>query len=60
MTRAKGLVAAKLQQQADEVVKRFQVLTARKSQLQESLALDLTDRVIDNLMRFRETVAIGS
>ena len=59
MTRANGLVAAKLQQQADEVDKRFQVLTARKSQLPESLAFYLTDRVIDNLMRFRETVAIG-
>ena len=59
MTRAKGLVAVILQQQADEVDKRFQVLAARKSQLPESLALDLTDRVIDNLMRFRETVAIG-
>ena len=59
MTRAKGLVAAKLQQQADEVDKRFQALTARKSQLQESSPPDLTDRVIDNLMRFREIVAIG-
>jgi hypothetical protein len=59
MTKAKGLVAAKLQQQADEVDRRFQALTARKSELQESLTLDLTDSVIDDLMRFREAVALG-
>jgi hypothetical protein len=34
-------------------------LTVRKAELQDSLTLELTDSVIDDLMRFRETVAVG-
>lgn len=54
-----GIIAAKLEQQGDEVGRRDQALTARKVELQETLAFELTDRNIDNLLQFRETVALG-
>lgn len=57
--RAKGIIAAKLEQQADEVDRRYQALTARIAELQEALAFELTDSNIDNLLKFRETVAAG-
>jgi len=57
--RAKGIIAAKLEQQAGEVDKRYQALTTRQSELQEALAFELTDRSIDNILQFRETVAAG-
>jgi hypothetical protein len=57
--RAKGIIAAKLQQQADEVDRRYQALTARKIELEEGLAFELTDNTIDDLLSFRETVAVG-
>ena len=49
----------KLEQQGDELNKRYRALEARKIELQEGLAFELTDRHIDNLFRFRETVALG-
>jgi len=57
--KAKGIIAAKLEQQGDEVNKRYQALTKRKIELQDSLAFELTERNIDNLLKFRETVAVG-
>jgi hypothetical protein len=57
--KAKGLIAAKLERQGDEVNKRYEALTRRKSELQEALAIELTDNMISNLLRFREVVALG-
>ena len=34
-------------------------MSARKIELQETLALELTDQTINNLLQFRETVAVG-
>jgi len=49
----------KLIQQGEEVNKRYQALTNRMKKLQDSLALELTEHNIDNLLQFRETVAMG-
>src|SRR5215207_22742 len=57
--KAEGLIAAKLERQGDEVNKRYEALTRRKSELQEALAIELTDNMISNLLRFREVVALG-
>jgi len=57
--KAKGIIRAKLEQQGEEVNKRYQALTRRKAKLQEVLAVELTDRNIDNLLEFREAVAVG-
>jgi hypothetical protein len=59
ISKTKGIIKAKLQQQGDEVNKRFEALTKRKIDLQETLALELTEQTIDNLLEFRETVALG-
>ena len=55
----KGVIAAKLKRQADGVDRRYQALTAREMELQEALTLQLTNRNMDNLLQFRETVAAG-
>jgi len=57
--KAKGIIAAKLEQQADEVNRRYQALTDHKVKLQQALAVELTDRNIDNLLEFREAVVVG-
>ena len=57
--KAKGVIAAKLEQQGEEVNRRYQALTKRKVELQEALAIELTERNIDNLLEFREAVAVG-
>jgi hypothetical protein len=57
--KAKGIIAAKLERQGEEVNKRYEALTRRKSELQEALAIELTENMIGNLLRFRETVALG-
>ena len=54
-----GLVAARLEQQAHEVDRRYQALCSRKAELQEALKLELTDDMVENLMQFREIVAEG-
>jgi hypothetical protein len=59
MPKAKGIIATKLEQQADEVDRRYKALTARKTELEEALALELTDNTLDDLLLFRETVATG-
>ena len=55
----KGIVGAKLQQQADEVDRRYQALQARRAELVQDLELELTDTTINDFLRFRETVALG-
>jgi hypothetical protein len=55
----RGLVGEKLQVQADEIEHRYQLLQARKLKLEEELRSELTDRTIDDLLQFRETVAVG-
>ncbi len=60
MRKTKGIVRAKFEQRGDEVNKRYQALTKRKAELDEALAIELTDRNIDNLLEFREDVAVGS
>ena len=57
--KVKGLVGERLQQQADEVDRRYQALTRRKGEIQESLAVELTENTIGNLLQFREAVALG-
>jgi len=57
--KAKGIIAAKLEQQADEVNRRYQALMAHKVELEEALDSELTNQSVDNLLQFRETVAIG-
>jgi site-specific DNA recombinase len=59
IAKVKGIIAAKLEQQADEVDRRYQALTARMMELQESLTLEFTDHNIDDLLQFRETMAAG-
>jgi hypothetical protein len=48
-----------LEQQGEEVNKRYQALAKRKIELQEALAVELSDNTINNLLQFRETVALG-
>jgi site-specific DNA recombinase len=54
-----GIVWKKLRAQSDEVNRRYQVLEERKAKLEEELRLELTDSTIDDLLQFRETVAVG-
>lgn len=55
----KGIVGAKLEKQAEEIEKRYQALTRRKIEIQDDLAVELSDSTINNLLQFRETVALG-
>ena len=55
----KGIVGKKLEQQSEEVDKRYHALMQHKSQLQEALAVELTEDTIDNLLHFRKTVDLG-
>ena len=57
--KVKGVVGERLEKQADEVDQRYQALTARKIELQETLAVELTENTIGNLLQFREAVALG-
>jgi site-specific DNA recombinase len=57
--KTKGIIHDKLEQQGEEVNKRYQALTKRKAELQEALAVELTDRNIDNLLEFRDAVTVG-
>jgi site-specific DNA recombinase len=57
--KVKGIVSEKLEKQSDEVNRRYQALQARKMELQETLAVELTENTIDYLLQFRETVAMG-
>jgi len=59
LPKQKGIIAKKLQQQSDEVNKRYQALIKRQAELQEGSAFELTDHNIDNLLQFREAVAVG-
>ena len=57
--KVKGIVGEKLQVQADELDRRYQVLNTRKAILEEELESELIDSTIDSLLEFRETVAVG-
>jgi site-specific DNA recombinase len=57
--KVKGIVGERLEKQAEEANQRYQALTARKIQLQEALAVELTENTIKNLLQFREAVALG-
>jgi site-specific DNA recombinase len=57
--KVKGLVGEKLQKQADEVNERYEALTNRRNKLQGALAVELTEKTIKNLLRYREAVALG-
>jgi len=57
--KTKGIIRAKLEQQGEEVNRRYQALTKHKVKLQEALAIELTERNIDNLLEFRKAVAVG-
>jgi type II secretory pathway component PulM len=59
LTKTRGLVAARLEQQADEVDRRYQALLTRQAELQDTVTLQLTDQNISDLLLFRETVAAG-
>jgi len=55
----KGVVGERLQQQADEVNKRYEALIRRKSEVEKALTVELTENTIRNLLRYREAVALG-
>jgi len=57
--KAKGIIAQKLQQQAIEIDRRFQALVSRKTEILETINLQLTDDNINDLLKFRNTVAVG-
>ena len=57
--KVRGIVAEKLQAQADEIDRRYRALQTRKARLEDELKSELTDSSIDDLLQFRETVAIG-
>jgi hypothetical protein len=57
--KVKGLVGERLQHQADEVNQRYEAILKRQSELQEALAVELTESTIKNLLRYREAVAVG-
>ncbi len=59
LKKVKGIVGEKLQVQADEIDRRYNALQKRKADLEKELELELTNQNIDDLMKFRETVAIG-
>ncbi len=59
MTKTHGLIAARLEQQAFDVDRRYKALQDRQAELQEALQFEMTDRMIENLMQFREIVAAG-
>jgi hypothetical protein len=55
--KAKGIIAAKLERQGDEVNNRYEALTRRKGELQKALAVELTENTIgiyyDSVKRLR-------
>jgi site-specific DNA recombinase len=57
--KVKGLVGERLERQAEEVNRRYHALTRRKGELEQSLTAELTDNAINNLLQFREAVALG-
>jgi len=57
--KTKGIIRDRLEQQGEEVDQRYLALTKRKNDLQEALAVELTDQTIDNILRFRDAVALG-
>jgi hypothetical protein len=57
--KTKGIIRDRLEQQGEEVDKRYLALNKRKNELQEALAVELTDQTIDKLLHFREAVALG-
>ena len=60
MCKVKGIVAERLQNQAEEVDRRYQALLVRRQKLEAVLATkDLTDRNIASFLEFREAVATG-
>jgi hypothetical protein len=48
-----------LEQQGEEVNRGYQARITRKDKLQNALSLEVTDNMVDDLMQFRETVALG-
>jgi site-specific DNA recombinase len=57
--KVKGIVGQRLEQQAEEIDQRYQALVARQTELLAEMNLELTDSNIDNLLEFREAVALG-
>jgi site-specific DNA recombinase len=57
--KVRGIVAEKLQAQAVEIDRRYRALQTRKASLEDELKSELTDSSIDDLLQFREAVAIG-
>jgi hypothetical protein len=59
LSKVKGIVGEKLQAQADEIDRRYQVFQVRKAKLEAELQTKLTDEKIHNLIQYREAVALG-
>lgn len=57
--KATGIVAAKLERQAEDVNKRYEALLRQKSELEEAAAVELIDQTVNDLLKFREVVAFG-
>ena len=59
LKKVKGIVGEKLQKDADEIDQRYKAFLARKAKLEAELKSELTDIHVDNLLQFREAVAVG-
>lgn len=59
LSQVKGIVGKKLQIQADELDRRYQALLARKEKLESELENELSNQTIDDIMQYREAVAVG-
>jgi len=59
LKKVKGIVGEKLQAQADEIDRRYQVLLKRKVKLESELEIELTDGTIENMLEFQAAVAVG-
>jgi hypothetical protein len=58
-TKAKGIIASKLEKPGEEVNKRYEAFTGRRRELENTMAFELTDQIINDLLKFREAVALG-
>ena len=56
---AQGILAAKLEKQCEEINRRYEAVTRRKKELEGALTIELTNQTVNDLLKFRETVALG-
>lgn len=59
LSQVRGIVGKKLQIQADEIDRRYQALLVRKEKLEVDLEVELSNETVEEVMIFREAVAVG-